>query len=85
MQSACAPLVGESAFFDGSFYAGFWSRDVPPLIPMGGETSQMGGGGGLPSGGAGSAGANSFKTPEACRYGPKCRFKLSCSRFHGEG
>ena len=44
-------------------------------MPMGGETSQMGGGmggGGVPSGGAGPGGANanSFKTPEACRYGP---------------
>ena len=42
-------------------------------MPMGGETSQMGGGmggGGAPSGGAGPGGANSFKTPEACRYGP---------------
>ena len=24
-----------------------------------------------------------FKTPEACRYGDRCRHKLSCSRFHG--
>ena len=31
MQSACAPLVGESSFFDGGFYSGFWSRDAPPL------------------------------------------------------
>ena len=30
MQSTCAPLVGESSFFDGSFYTGFWSRDAPP-------------------------------------------------------
>ena len=44
-------------------------------MPMGGETSQMGGGmgggGGAPLGGAGPGGANSFKTPEACRYGPE--------------
>eukprot|EP00964_Phaeocystis_antarctica_P103155 scaffold68453_cov32-Phaeocystis_antarctica.AAC.2 len=42
---------------------------------MSGETPQMGGGmggsGGVPAGGAGPGGANSFKTPEACRYGPE--------------
>jgi hypothetical protein len=25
-----------------------------------------------------------FKAPEQCRYGAKCRFKSSCSRFHGD-
>ena len=43
-------------------------------MPMSGETPQMGGGmggsGGVPAGGAGPGGANSFKTPEAFRYGP---------------
>ena len=77
MASSCVPLTGESSFFEGCFYSGFWARDVPQLIPMPGSTE-------LQAGGA-TGGAASFKIPEACRYGPKCRFKLSCSRFHGEG
>jgi hypothetical protein len=81
------PLVGESAFFDGSFYNGFWREPVfrgpddqnplgathpPGKVVQPTLTSQ-----------ANAATLARFKTPEACRYGDRCRHKLSCSRYHG--
>ena len=65
------PLTGESAFFDGTFYLGFW-RERPPTIQSAGEPNQNVGN------------LNRFKKPEQCRYGPKCRFIMACSRFHGD-
>lgn len=79
------PLVGEFAFFDGSFYVGFWRE---PLVrgphdqnPLGANqppsTIKQG------QGGKGQQDLSRFRTPEACRYGERCRHKLACSRHHG--
>ena len=81
------PLVGECAFFDGSFYLGFWREpvfrgpeDVNPhnaQCPPGQTMAAM------QAAKAQAATLARFKTPEACRYGDRCRHKLSCSRHHG--
>ena len=81
------PLVGETGLFDGSFYQGFWREtifrapdDMNPLnathppgkIVQPTLTAQ-----------ANASTLARFKTPESCRYGDRCRHKLSCSRYHG--
>ena len=81
------PLVGEFSFFDGSFYLGFWREpifrgpeDVNPhnaQVPPG-KTLQA-----MQAEKATAATLARFKPPEACRYGDRCKHKLSCSRYHG--
>lgn len=71
------PLTGESGFFEQRFFIGFW-HNIPPVVPPPPgqqETQRLV----QPLQDLGR-----FKPPEACRYGNQCRFKLSCSRYHGE-
>ena len=83
----CHPLVGESGLFDGGFYHGFWKEPIfrgpEDTNPFGathppGKVVQP-----TLTAAANAATLARFKTPEACRYGDRCRHKLSCSRFHG--
>ena len=78
------PLIGEFSFFDGSFYLGFWREAVfrgpEDMNPLGATQAAAG----QVQGQKASVTALArFRTPEQCRYGDRCRHKLSCSRFHG--
>lgn len=71
------PLTGESGFFEQHFFVGFW-HDVPPVVPPPPGQQEA------PRAPPVLQDLSRYKAPEACRYGQACRFKLSCSRFHGE-
>lgn len=71
------PLTGESGFFEQHFFVGFW-HDVPTVVPPPPGQQEA------PRAPQALQDLSRYKAPEACRYGQACRFKLSCSRFHGE-
>jgi len=71
------PLTGESGFFEQHFFVGFW-HDIPPVVPPPPGQQEA------PRAPPVLQDLSRYKAPEACRYGQACRFKLSCSRFHGE-
>lgn len=75
LTAANEPLTGEAPFFEAHYHLGFWSS-VPSVVPP--PRSQHPGAAPAPLQDLGR-----YKPPEACRYGQQCRFKLSCSRFHG--
>jgi len=88
------PLTGETAFHEGQLFLGFW-RDVPPIYveevsapTCVGALSRLNSGGGLggrvPIPAHTTRDLSRFKAPEQCRYGFKCNYKLSCSRYHGD-
>jgi len=74
----CAPRVCVLVCASSQVFRG--PEDLNPL----GATQAAGNmksGGGKP--GVSDTNLARFRAPEQCRYGDRCRHKLSCSRFHG--